>query len=334
MQNTLSPAHAVATDDDPFGEPTPAERAAIESYRIAQIRAVAGEVAAARRGKAENILNEYGTVENYYHAACSYGDGDEIGRVFGVNPNTFDEEKNCRRRAATAAAKAKRYADAKTVATMKAPRAEQAQMQNTPTQHAAKLAALIAAQHETSPDKTARMIAAFGDEVAPEWKAGDAVFVFLTRFDESTRRPGTVKESTVNEWAENWYEVEFTDVSGKVETDMFFRMDVESRHETPAPKPVFRFNHAANELRPVAPQTAPQSAPQTATDARETVTACYVAAIEAHPLRAVKLNKSLAFNLAEYDATIAHFEGKGKSNAEAIAMWEKRARAACAAKVA
>ena len=85
-------------------------------------------------------------------------------------------------------------------------------------------------------------------------------------------------------------------------------------------KPRVRFNHATQTLAPVV-------------DERETIKALYAAAIEANPQRAKKLEKSLEFQLAEYDATLAHLAAKGKTPRESVALWESRARAACEAKI-
>lgn len=68
-------------------------------------------------------------------------------------------------------------------------------------------------------------------------------------------------------------------------------------------------------------------------DAREVVRTFYAEAIAQHPEKAKKLGNSLEYQLGEYETTVAHFIEKGKSESEAVAIWENRARMAMEAKI-
>jgi hypothetical protein len=64
----------------------------------------------------------------------------------------------------------------------------------------------------------------------------------------------------------------------------------------------------------------------------EAARAYYESLIASHPSVAAKLEKSLDWQIGQYEPTIQHFAGRGKSLIEAAGIWLSRARMAADAK--
>ena len=213
----ISPDEIANMTSDIFADMSEAERADYEReleeenrWKAAELRHAEREAATFRQGLRENILDQYDTAENYFHAVGTASDADYIARLFGLGTNWL-EPKNCERRKSTRVRNARRETDA----------------------HRA--------------------------------KAYTCAPVMQT----------ATKTETVS--------------------------------QKPAESPEIK--------------------------AKDRVRAMYAASIEKHPHREKKLTASLAFQMEQFDTTIARHVAIGKSQNEAVAIWEKAARAAMEAKI-